>query len=126
VACKACLFAYACLYSVSHPQDLGQHKSMDTRTERSPYTMIDIYLNGERSTENCAVICDRTECDQYVASLWDWLEGLGTGIQRNNSASWTPDRWPPTYRGILNTLEVAHQAFVWRVRKQKRVCKVQG
>ena len=95
------------------------------RVERLPCTTIGMYLPGKRPTEECAITCDRAECDQYVASLWDWLEGLGTGIQRNDPASWTPDRWPPTYRGILNTLEVAHQAFVWRVRKQKRVCKVQ-
>lgn len=70
------------------------------------------------------VCCGREECDQYVAGLWDWLEGLGTGIQRRDPATWTPERWPPTYRGILNTLEVAHQAFVWRVRKHERIRKV--
>lgn len=99
--------------------------SLDTRTEMLSYTMIDVHPCGKTPTEDCACTCDRAECDQYVESLWDWLEGLGTGIQRSDPVSWTPDRWPPTYRGILNTLEIAHQAFVWRVRKQKRVCKVQ-
>lgn len=82
---------------------------------------VDLQEHGWAIVEG---VLSQAECDQYVASLWDWLEGLGTGIQRSDPASWTPDRWPPTYRGILNTLEVAHQAFVWRVRKQKRVCKV--
>ena len=68
--------------------------------------------------------CGRQDCDQYVASLWDWLEGLGTGIQRSDPDTWTQDRWPPTYRGILNSLEIAHQSFVWRVRKHERLRKV--
>lgn len=66
----------------------------------------------------------REECDQYISSLWDWLEGLGTGIRRDDSSTWTEESWPSTYRGILNTLEIAHQSFVWRVRKQRRLQKV--
>ena len=67
---------------------------------------------------------DRQECEEYIASLWDWLEALGTGIQRQDPNTWTPEKWPPTYRGILNSLEIAHQSFVWRVRKNECIRKV--
>lgn len=69
------------------------------------------------------VVC-RQECDDYISSLWDWLEGLGTGVKQGDPSTWTTEAWPPTYRGILNTLEIAHQSFVWRIRKQKRLQKV--
>ncbi|KAK9807834.1 hypothetical protein WJX72_010581 [[Myrmecia] bisecta] len=63
-------------------------------------------------------------CQQYVSSVWDWLESLGTGISRNDPATWDQTRWPPSFRGIVNTLEVSHQDFVWQVRKHPRVVQV--
>ena len=32
------------------------------------------------------------ECEQYVDSVWGWLEGLGTGIDRQNPDTWGDDR----------------------------------
>eukprot|EP00891_Asterochloris_glomerata_P009117 jgi/Astpho2/9117/Aster-x0373 len=64
------------------------------------------------------------ECEQYVDSVWGWLEGLGTGIDRQNPDTWGDDRWPPSFRGIINTLEVAHQDCVWRVRSHPRILQV--
>ena len=52
--------------------------------------------------------CDREECERYVSSVWDWLEGLGTGVSRADPSTWAPPRWPPSYRGVINTLEVRH------------------
>ena len=49
--------------------------------------------------------CDREECEQYVSSVWDWLEGLGTGVSRADPSTWAPPQWPPSYRGVINTLE---------------------
>lgn len=62
-----------------------------------------------------SVYC-RSDCEQYVSSVWDWLEGLGTGISRGDPATWRSPHWPPAFKGIINCLEVSHQAFVWRVR----------
>lgn len=63
----------------------------------------------------------REECSRYVDSAWAWLEGLGTGVRRDDPRTWEPPAWPPSYRGVINTLEVAHADFVWRVRKHARV-----
>ncbi len=72
----------------------------------------------------CLLFACRSACSSYIEGLWDYLERLGTGINRNDPSTWGPDRFPPTYRGILNTLEVGHQAFVWAVRKHPRLLKV--
>lgn len=64
----------------------------------------------------------REDCEQYVCKLWDWLEGLGTGLKRDDPATWSGN-WPPTYRGILNNLEIAHASHVWAVRSHPRLVK---
>jgi hypothetical protein len=61
-----------------------------------------------------------------VDAVWAWLESLGTGISRHDPATWTPPQWPPSYRGIINTLEVAHQDFVWRVRSHPRLLQARA
>lgn len=66
----------------------------------------------------------REDCEQYVSSLWDWLEGLGTGISRLDPSTWRSPHWPPAFKGIINCLEVSHQAFVWRIRGNARLIKV--
>jgi hypothetical protein len=45
--------------------------------------------------------------------------------RRDDPSSWSDAcGWPPSYKGIVNTLEVAHQDFVWRVRKHPRLLQV--
>jgi hypothetical protein len=66
----------------------------------------------------------REECEEYVEGVWAWLEGLGTGISRDDPSTWTAPEWVRNYKGIINSLEVAHQDFVWRVRKHPRVLQV--
>ena len=65
------------------------------------------------------------ECKQYVDGAWTWLESLGTGVSRDNPASWGDSQWPASFRGIINTLEISHQDFVWRVRQHPSILKVQ-
>ena len=69
--------------------------------------------------------CFREECKEYEDGFWHWMEGLGTGVKRDNPSTWKHPAWPPSYRGIINSLEVAHQAFVWKVRKNPRLLKVE-
>ena len=66
----------------------------------------------------------REECEAYVRGVWDWLESLGTGIDRNDPATWRAPTWPASFRGIINSLGVSHQPFVWRVRKADRIRQV--
>ncbi len=72
----------------------------------------------------CLTAHCREDCEGYISSVWDWLEGLGTGISRADSSTWRAPHWPPAFKGIINSLEVSHQAFVWRVRSNMRLIKV--
>ena len=33
-------------------------------------------------------IISSEKCDEYITKIWDWLENLGTGIDRNNKSTW--------------------------------------
>ena len=104
--------------------------------QRLKDTMIGTGLNTTACSEvfwnsTCAVFAHqcltahcREECEGYISSVWDWLEGLGTGISRADSSTWRAPHWPPAFKGIINSLEVSHQAFVWRVRSNMRLIKV--
>ncbi|BDA49852.1 hypothetical protein COCOBI_14-4720 [Coccomyxa sp. Obi] len=69
-------------------------------------------------------VLTREECEAYVEGVWDWLEGLGTGINRSDPSTWTGPQWVQSFKGIINSLEVAHQDFVWRVRKHPRLVQI--
>ncbi|KAL0049348.1 hypothetical protein WJX82_000098 [Trebouxia sp. C0006] len=78
-------------------------------------------------TQGWAVVPDvlsTVECEEYVSGAWTWLESLDTGMKRDDPATWGDDRWPSSFRGIINTLEVSHQDFVWRVRQNPRILQV--
>ena len=78
----------------------------------------------ELTTQGWAVVpgvLSTAECSEYVNGAWSWLESLGTGIDRDDPATWGVDRWPASFRGIINTLEVSHQDFVWRVRQNPKI-----
>lgn len=75
-------------------------------------------------TQGWAVVPDvlsPLECQEYVDGVWTWLESLETGVKRNDPTTWGDDRWPSSFRGIINTLEVSHQDFVWRVRQNPKI-----
>lgn len=66
----------------------------------------------------------REECEKYVEGVWDWLEGLGSGVSRSDPSTWTGPQWVQSFKGIVNSLEVAHQDFVWRIRKHPLLVQV--
>lgn len=57
------------------------------------------------------------EAQHSLTLLWDYLEGLGTGIDRNNIDSWSDDRWPTSvHGGILPSYGIGHSAAQWFIR----------
>jgi hypothetical protein len=60
----------------------------------------------------------------YVDSIFDWLEGLGSGFSRHDKDTWKEPYMPAMFNGILNYLEIPHQDFVWRVRTNPKVLEV--
>lgn len=102
-------------------------------TERLPAKPTDVNAGptaqaaADLETQGWAVISDvltPRECEEYVSRVWEWLESLETGIRRDDPKTWGEDRWPSSFRGIINTLEVSHQDFVWRVRQNPRILQV--
>ncbi len=71
-------------------------------------------------TEGFVVIANAlsiTEAHHALDLTWDYLEGLGTGIDRNDMSTWGDDRWPiVTSGGIVPSLGIGHSAAQWFTR----------
>lgn len=65
------------------------------------------------------------ETEEAMGLLWNYLEGLGTGIDRSVPDTWGDDRWPPTIldTGILAFLGIGQTECMWFVRTRPRVAQ---
>lgn len=59
-----------------------------------------------------------TEEAKHALDLtWDYLEQLGTGVDRNDVTTWDDDRWPTAvHGGILPGHGIGHSAAQWFIR----------
>ncbi|MFK7918481.1 MAG: phytanoyl-CoA dioxygenase family protein [Ilumatobacter sp.] len=68
-----------------------------------------------------------TEADRALDLTWNYLEQLGTGIDRTNIDSWGNDRWPiVTAGGIVPSLGIGHSAAQWFTRSVPAVKEAFG
>ncbi|HZZ89534.1 MAG TPA: phytanoyl-CoA dioxygenase family protein [Caulobacteraceae bacterium] len=59
---------------------------------------------------------------EALSLTWDYLEGLGTGIDRNDWTTWDDDRWPTAvHGGILPGHGIGHSAAQWFIRSAPAV-----
>ncbi len=67
------------------------------------------------------------------SDMWDFYEGLGTGIDRNDPGTWATwlsvkdrtFRWPPVlHGGLLQRLGCGQSRVAWKVRAHKKVQEV--
>ena len=57
------------------------------------------------------------ETNTAIGLIWDYLEELGTGINRDNVATWDDDRWPTAvHGGILPSHGIGHSKAQWYIR----------
>jgi hypothetical protein len=57
------------------------------------------------------------QADHAMGLMWDYLEELGTGIDRSNCDTWDNDRWPTAvHGGILPGHGIGHSAAQWYIR----------
>jgi ectoine hydroxylase-related dioxygenase (phytanoyl-CoA dioxygenase family) len=64
------------------------------------------------------------EASNAVSKLWDYLEGLETGIDRNDVNTWDNDRWPTAvHGGILPGHGIGQCEAQWYVRDVPNVKK---
>ncbi len=76
------------------------------------------YLDAENEAvqrllkEGVAIVraCSAAEADELRKELWDDLEALGTGIDRNDPETWKNSNWPQTTHGLLQ-----NQSFGLRI-----------
>jgi hypothetical protein len=57
------------------------------------------------------------ECAKALDLTWDYLEGLGTGVDRRDWTTWDDDRWPTAaHGGILPGHGIGHCSAQWFIR----------
>ncbi len=60
---------------------------------------------------------NRAETEQALALTWNYLEALGTGIDRSDVTTWDDDRWPTAvHGGILPGHGIGHSEAQWFIR----------
>jgi hypothetical protein len=65
------------------------------------------------------------EVEHALNLLWEFLEGLGSGIRRDDPSTWEAPNWPPDgNKGILYTHSVGHSPFLWYLRGNVKVAKI--
>jgi hypothetical protein len=90
-------------------------------TENSPSWINQLNVHGYAVVPN---VLAPPECDHVIDKAWEWLAALGTGIQRNDSSTWTNDRWPRNFNGIIQRYRIGHAPFVWQARTNSNVIGV--
>ena len=64
------------------------------------------------------------EASKTLDLLWDYLENLGTGIDRTNPMTWSDDKWPTcAHGGIIPSYGIGHSEAQWFVRGVPNVKK---
>ena len=65
----------------------------------------------------CKGVLSPSDCTRAVGLTWDFLESLGTGIDRADISTWGETTWPsPPRSGFLASNGANHCAAAWDVR----------
>lgn len=65
-----------------------------------------------------------TEASRALDLTWDYLEELGTGVDRNDVETWGDDQWPVNvHGGIVPSQGIGHSAAQWYIRSVPSVKK---
>ena len=62
------------------------------------------------------------QAETALSKLWDYLEELGTGVDRGQVSTWDDDRWPTAVHGaILPSYGIGHCDAQWYIRDAGKV-----
>ena len=61
------------------------------------------------------------KAESYYSELWDWLENLETGIDRDDPETWNQERWPSAVHSIIKSYGIGQADFLWKIRAEPRV-----
>ena len=63
-----------------------------------------------------------TEADQALDLTWEYLEALGTGVDRFDVGTWGDDRWPiNVHGGIIPSQGIGQSEAQWFIRSARAV-----
>jgi len=67
-------------------------------------------------------VLTKSEVDTASDLMWDWLEGLGSGLQRENADTWVDAAWPGDLEtGIVTTCGAPQSPAAWYLRTRPQV-----
>ena len=71
-------------------------------------------------------ILSPAEVDETISKQWDFMEALGTGVDRNDPATWDHEQWYPggPGSGIMGNFGVGQNSAMWHVRGVPKVKQV--
>ena len=69
------------------------------------------------------VICN-SQANEYINSIWNWLESLQTGIQREDPSTWKSKNWPISIHGIIQHYMAGQSKVVWDVRTNPKIINI--
>lgn len=64
------------------------------------------------------------ECKDTINSIWNWLEGLDTGISRSDQSTWSGKHWPINMHQGMIQHTLAHEEWIWKAREHPNVLSV--
>ncbi|KAJ3028679.1 hypothetical protein HDV00_010099 [Rhizophlyctis rosea] len=67
-------------------------------------------------------VMDEETATQRFHEFWDWLERLGSGIDRTRPETWDKKQnWPDSIFGMLNSYGIGQADFVWKCRTEPNI-----
>lgn len=111
--------------AAAEPTEPGRIEPTYVHVERfAPGSPESIAYLREHGYVVIAGVLSADETRRALDLTWDYLEELGTGIDRNDWATWDDDRWPTAvHGGILPGHGIGHSAAQWFIRSAPAVKK---
>ena len=102
----------------AEPTDPGRIEPIYTHVERfAPGSAESAAYLEEHGYVVIASALSPAECAEALDLTWDYLEELGTGVDRTDWTSWDDDRWPTAvHGGILPGHGIGHCKAQWFIR----------
>lgn len=69
-------------------------------------------------------VLSEEECNKTIDEIWNWLEGLGTGVKRKDKKTWDDNHWPFCIRQGLIQHTMGQEEFAWKIREHSNVTQV--
>lgn len=70
-------------------------------------------------------VLNEKEIEHAMNLMWNWLEGLGSGIKRDDITTWTNENWPDRQKnGVLAWNGIGQSEFLWYLRSHSNIIQI--